>query len=265
VNSCAAGSGAGLLEILGATQGLVCCVGAGGKKSTLYRLAAAHPGSVGLTATAHIERFSKAHAGHSVIADEAALEEEVAARALEEDKVFFAKPCNLPGRLEGVTFPQLALIRERCGFDLCLVKADGARNRILKAPAAHEPALPPETDTVIPVCSIRSIGLPLDEKVCHRPEIFAEITGLALGGTIEPRHLARLLASPQGSLRGVGDARVIPLINMVDDAQLEALAVAVAEAALGLTNRFETVVLAAMRDDARPIRRVIRAGRGESA
>lgn len=255
----------GLLEVLGATHGLVCCVGAGGKKSTLYRLAAAHLGRVGLTATAHIERFSTAHARQGVIADEATLEDEVAARLQQDRRVFFAKPCALPGRLEGVSFSQLARIRERCGFDLCLVKADGARNRILKAPAAHEPALPPETDTVIPVCSIRAIGLPLDEKVCHRPELFAEITGLALGGTIEPLHLARLLASPQGSLRGVGNARVIPLINMVDDGRLEALAVAVAKTALRLTSRFESVVLAAMRDEARPIRRIIRAGHGDGA
>lgn len=254
-----------LLTVLGATQGLVCCVGAGGKKSTLYRLAAAHRGRVGLTATAHIERFSTAHSRHGVIADEATLEDEVAARLQQERRVFFAKPCTLPGRLEGVSFAQLARIRARNRFDLCLVKADGARNRILKAPAAHEPALPPETDTVIPVCSIRAVGLPLDEKVCHRPGLFSGITGLAPGGTIEPLHLARLLASPEGSLRGVGGARVIPLINMVDDARLEALAVAVAEEALRLTSRFDTVVLAAMRDEARPLRRVIHAASGDIA
>ncbi len=254
-----------LLETLGATRGLVCCVGAGGKKSTLYRLAAAHSGRVGLTATAHIERFSKAHAEHSAVADEALLEEAVAALAQQQRKVFFAKPCALPGRLEGVSFPQLARIQARSEFDLCLVKADGARNRILKAPAAHEPALPPETDTVIPVCSIRAVGLPLDEKICHRPELFGEIAGLVLGGIIEPEHLGRLLASTEGSLRGVGRARVIPLINMVDDDRLEALAVAAAEVALGLTNRFDTVVLAAMRDEARPIRRVVHAARDDLA
>ena len=46
-------SAARLLDLLAARTGLVCAVGAGGKKSTLYRLAEAHrlagTGRVGLT------------------------------------------------------------------------------------------------------------------------------------------------------------------------------------------------------------------------
>ena len=40
-----------LLDALEAHSGLVCFVGAGGKKTILYRLGAAHPGRVGITAT----------------------------------------------------------------------------------------------------------------------------------------------------------------------------------------------------------------------
>lgn len=245
-----------LIETLGAEQGLVCCVGAGGKKSTLYHLAAAHTGRVGLTATAHIERFPRTLARNSVVADDPELSERVLALSESQRMVAFAKPCDLPGRHLGVSFEELARLRACGKFDLCLVKADGARNRIIKAPAPHEPALPPETTTVIPVCSIRAVGMPLDERICHRPERFAAVTGLSLGALVEPLHLARLLASPDGALRGVGHARVIPLVNMVDDAALEELAIEVAEQALMLTTRYAYVVLAAMRN-ARPIVRVI--------
>ncbi len=245
-----------LLETFGATSGLVCCVGAGGKKSTLYHLAAAHPGRVGLTATAHIERFPRTFAHCSVVADEPALSAQVLALGQTQRMIAFAKPCELPGRHLGVSFTELARLRADNAFDLCLVKADGARNRIIKAPADHEPALPPETTTVIPVCAIRAVGLPLDERLCHRPERFAAVTGLRPGQAVAPEHLARLLASPDGALRAVGNARVIPLINMVDDAALERLAIEVAEQALALTTRFAYVVLAAMRN-AEPIVRVV--------
>jgi probable selenium-dependent hydroxylase accessory protein YqeC len=231
-------------------------VGAGGKKSTLYHLAQAHPGRVALTATAHIERFPRALSAQSVVADEPELTVRVLALSEAQRMVVFAKPCELPGRHLGVSFEELADLRTRGRFDLCLVKADGARNRIIKAPAAHEPALPAEVTTVIPVCSIRAVGLPLDDRICHRPERFSVVTGLRHGQPVEPLHLARLIASPDGALRNVGAARVIPLINMVDDPALERLAVAAAELALALSTRYAYVVLAAMRNE-HPIVRVV--------
>lgn len=244
-----------LIDALGAHEGLVCCVGAGGKKSTIYRLADAAPGRVGVTATAHIERFPRALDG--IVAEGPELETLVAARSRQARVVAFARPCELPGRHLGVSHEQLARIRAEAAFGLCLVKADGARNRIVKAPAEHEPSLPPGTTTVIPVCSIQAVGRTLDTALCHRPARFSAATGLAEGATVEVHHLAALLASPEGSLRGVGEARVIPLINMVDDAAWARHAEEVAHRALAATRRFDTVVLASMRA-AQPIVRVIR-------
>ena len=43
-----------LLDVLEARAGIVCAVGAGGKKTTLYRLADLHPGRVGLVQDAVI-------------------------------------------------------------------------------------------------------------------------------------------------------------------------------------------------------------------
>lgn len=246
-----------LIELLGASNGLVACVGAGGKKSVIYHLAARYPGTVGITATAHIERFPRAMAAYSVVAESPGLVAEVVALSKHQRVVAFAKPCELPGRHLGITFDELRSLRRAAAFELCLVKADGARNRILKAPAAHEPVIPPETDTVIALCSARAIGEPLTDRIAHRPEHIATVAGLALGARIEPIHLGRLLASPAGALRGVGAARVIPVINMVDDATLERQAVAAAEAALALTTRFDYIVLAAFRNQS-PLVRVVK-------
>jgi probable selenium-dependent hydroxylase accessory protein YqeC len=245
-----------LVSLLGATEGVVCCVGAGGKKSTLYRLAAAHPGRVGITATAHIEYFPRDLATASVVAEGDALLTGVAALSAQHRVIAFARPCALPGRHQGIKFAELDAFQAAGRFDLMLVKADGARSRILKAPDAHEPALPPQARTVIPVVSIHAVGKPLSDRIAHRPEQVSAVAGLALGDIVQPTHLARLLSSEDGALRGVGTARVVPLINMVDDPALERLAVQAAEEALAATARYDYIVLASLRHSM-PVVRVV--------
>lgn len=236
-----------LLELLGAVPGaLVCFVGAGGKKSSLYQLARVFDGRVGITATAHIEPFPRRYAQDAVVTDAPDLVDRVCAAAEHSRVVAFAKPCPNPGRLLGVTHDELAAIRARAGFDLLLVKADGARGRIVKAPAEHEPAVPPDATTVVPVLSVRALGQPLSERIAHRPERIAALCGIAPGTTLEPTHLAQLLASPQGALQGSAGKRVVPVVNMVDDDGLAALARDIAREALARTDRFDRVVLAAM-------------------
>ena len=56
-----------------------------------------------------------------------------------------------------------------------LIKADGARMRMVKAPAENEPVLAPEIATVLALVSVRALGRPLDETVAHRPERVAAI------------------------------------------------------------------------------------------
>ncbi|MGH8526177.1 MAG: selenium cofactor biosynthesis protein YqeC, partial [Gammaproteobacteria bacterium] len=82
------------------------------------------------------------------------------------------------------------------------------------------------------------------------------VTGVEPGETITPEHVARLLTDEQGALKGIGKATVVPLINMVDEPEQEALARQVAKWALALTRRFDRVVLASMLRDA-PIVAVI--------
>lgn len=246
-----------LADVLAARSGVVCLVGAGGKKSTIYQLARRCSGSVGITATAHIEPFPREYARDAVVCEDGIVAR-VCAAASTQRRLAFAKPCPNPGRLLGVTGDELDEIWRRAGFTLCLVKADGARGRILKAPAPHEPAIPPFATTVIPVVSARALGQPVTDRIAHRPALVAAVCGLAAGDAFAPGHLARLLASPEGSLRGVGTtADVVPVINMVDDDELAGLARCAALEALALTDRFDRVLLASMRRE-QPIVEVVR-------
>ncbi|MCG8378573.1 MAG: putative selenium-dependent hydroxylase accessory protein YqeC [Proteobacteria bacterium] len=236
-----------LLEIFNAHSGVVCCVGAGGKKTTMFQLANAHSGKVGITATAHIEYFPKTLAATNYIGTEDELLE-----AIKNDNssktIAFARPSERFGRRAGINPEMVQTFKEAGRFDLMLIKADGARSRFIKAPAKHEPPIPDVTTTVIPIISAKVIGMNLTEKIAHRIDQISNITGLNENDEIKPVHLAQLFSSEQGSLKNTGDAKVIPLINMVDYSEQEVLARKAAIESLSLTDRFDRVVLAAMKE-----------------
>lgn len=234
-----------LIEALHAGRGIVCLVGAGGKKSALYRLAMAHPGRVGISATVHIPPPPKGLDAALVIADSAATVLDQI-RLEPARRIGFFRPSGKAGRYAGFAPEEVAAIHRGAGFDVTLVKSDGARARLIKCPGADEPRLPEGADTVIPVVSIRALGQPLSERIAHRVAAITSVTGAEPGDILTVEHIARLLASQQAGLKGVGAATVVPLINMVDDIHLIASAREVARLALRMTRGFERVVLASM-------------------
>lgn len=238
-----------LLDILGARRGIVCAVGAGGKKTTLYRLLAAHPGHAAFTSTVFTYTFPADLAAYPIVDAPEHIVARVLAAAHEHARLAFACPSEKPGRLVGLTPAQVADCHVRGGFDVTLVKADGARMRVIKAPAAHEPNLVPDAATVLALVSARAIGLPLSSRCAHRPECVAAVTGAREGELLTPWHIAKLIASPDGLLRGVGHARVIPVINMADSAVERAAALEAARIALDSSDRYDRVVVAAMHAD----------------
>jgi probable selenium-dependent hydroxylase accessory protein YqeC len=247
-----------LLNALEIGRGIVCLVGAGGKKTTLYRLAMLHPGRVGITSTAtHIPPFPDKISAYQVITDEGLLLTLVSAVAKTHRLIAYAQPSIKKGHLAGLSPALIGKIHRLAGFDISLVKADEAPNRWIKAPGAEEPIIPKEAATVIPIVSALAIGQPLSEKIAYRIEQIETIIRIKAGEILKPIHLARLLASPQGSLKGVGKAKIVPLINMIDGPTWEKQGIATAEIALSLTNRFDRVVLARM-NHANPLVKVIR-------
>lgn len=220
--------------------GVVSIVGAGGKKSTLYALASALEFAI-VTATVRIPFF-----------DDRVERLEVTARPGRIVRTNQRWPLGVvPGR-DGD--------RERyLGFDLetidalasesdvpVLIKADGARTRWLKAPNDSEPRIPSETDLVIPVASVRAVGEPLGVERVHRPERVAAITGRSIGEPVRSEDLVAVLTHERGGLKGVPEgARVVPLLNMVDDDALAATAREVARRVL-THPRIDRVVLGRM-------------------
>lgn len=235
-----------ILDLLEANRGIVCAVGAGGKKTTLYRLAAVHPGKVGITTTVFMAPFPRELQAARVVAPEPELAMAVVASARENRQVLFACPSEKKERLGGVSVDVVQPLHKSAGFDLTLVKADGARMRQIKAPAAQEPNIPTGADVVLFLVSAGVIGQPLGEAVAHRVERLELVTGARRGEPIEPRHVARLLTSAAGARQNVGDAQLIPVINQVDTPERRQQARAVAEQALAEGDFLNRIVLASM-------------------
>lgn len=244
--------GDALLDLLDARSGVVCAVGAGGKKSLLRHLATTHPGRVAFTATVFTTYFED----HPGFAGAIAEDERLPAAVAHLDpglSVAYACPSDKPGRWAGASDATIERIHRECGFDATYVKADGARMRFVKAPADHEPALPACCTNVVPVLSALAIGELLTERVAHRVGQIERIAGLRENQRITAQHLGRLLASPDGLMKATEGRRVVPVINMVDDAARAVQARAAAEVALRLCNRIDRVVLACLARTADPV------------
>ncbi len=77
--------------------------------------------------------------------------------------------------------------------------------RPLKAPAAHEPVLPDATTHLAPVAGLDAIGVALDARTVHRPELVRRILEVDADATplLTPAMLARLLRHPAGGAKGL--------------------------------------------------------------
>lgn len=237
---------ASLVELLAAHRGIVCAVGAGGKKTVLRAIAAAHPGRVAVTGTVPFLPPSDSLEAERICGEADAIAGRLGTSHLSR-VVIYGRPAEKQGRWGGLPPELIREWHERFRFDATLVKADGARMRWIKAPAEAEPPLVPGCTTLVPVLSARALGEPLSGRIAHRLELVTAVTGCREGEVFQPLHAARLLAKPAGLLKGAGESEVRPVINMVDDDEKFALANEAAALALDMTTRFQQVLLTCLR------------------
>ena len=211
--------------------GVVCLVGAGGKTSLMFRLAAELRRAgrrVITTTTTRILYPSEAQSRHVLVdPDPHRLLERAAAAIEKHGHVTLAhpRPAEHPGKLAGL-FPQTidALWATGC-CDCILVEADGAAGRPLKAPADHEPVISAGTTGVVAVVGVRVLGRPLAERWVFRRERFSRVTGLAPGAPVGASDVAAVILSARGLFKGSPPAaRRTAFLNLAGDPQRAAAA-----------------------------------------
>jgi len=150
------------------------------------------------------------------------------------------------GRLAGPTPEQLQQLKELADFQHLplLIEADGSRQKPLKAPAEHEPAIPPFADLVVVTAGLSGLGKPLSAESVQRPELFGTLSGLASGETISAEAVVRVLTHPQGGLKNIpAGARRVVLLNQADTDELKSRAGGMAAE---LLKKFDAVVVASL-------------------
>ncbi|SCZ05344.1 selenium cofactor biosynthesis protein YqeC [Alkaliphilus peptidifermentans] len=107
------------------------------------------------------------------------------------------------GKLLGVNPILLEEIYNMKIFDVILVEADGSKGRPIKAPAKHEPVVPPSTTKYIGVIGLDALFMEINSDIVHRIEEFTRIVEANIGDIIMPSTAARLITHPEGLFKNI--------------------------------------------------------------
>ena len=186
---------------------LISIVGAGGKTTTMYTLAselAQRGGRVITTTTTQIFFPEPGQTGALIVAAETpTLLEMIGAAWQQYRRVTVAGAIIRADKLAGLQPGQPYELLMHSGAGAVIVEADGARHRMIKAPAEHEPVVALHTNVAFLMMSAGAINQPLNTEIAHRPERIAAVEGMNLGEILTPTHIARLMTNEQGALKDI--------------------------------------------------------------
>jgi len=230
--------------------------GSGGKTTTLFQLARSLSGTgerpVVVSATTHL------HVNQINLADShwtGGKPEDFSSSIIDDQRGVILVTGPVDGdrtkRLDDSTIHWLYEFCKQHALPL-LIEADGSRQRPLKAPSENvsprlggEPPIPGFVEAVAVVAGLSGLGQPLSGEFVHRPEVFARLSGLAIGATISSEALLRVLTHPQGGMKNIpAQARRLVLLNQADTPELQAQARALAR---GLLAAYHSVIIASLR------------------
>ena len=206
----------GLLVPLGIGRGdVVAAVGAGGKTSLLRALGAeakALGWTVLMTTTTHMGPPREEDAP-VLFAAEGASDDDVRAALRDHRRATLYGRRVREDKLEGVPPERVDALAGAA--DVVLVEADGARQRSLKAPAAHEPVVPRSCSLLVVLVGLDVLGTPVDGPLVHRPEVVARLTGAS---SVTEDALVACLAHPRSYPRErTPGRRLAVFLNKAED------------------------------------------------
>lgn len=194
----------------------VSIIGAGGKHTLMHRLSvelSSAGTSVVITSTTNLHRNAQLAPLPTVLVDKQSDWRQALCCALGEHRravvVGSAMGKNM---FRGVGSHQVEPITAAAPEAVVLVKADGARKRLLKVPGPHEPVHPPQVDVCVLVLSLAAIGAAVNEQHVHRLEL---VRGITAERTITEKTLVDVINAAGGYSEHLapGARRVLYLSN----------------------------------------------------
>lgn len=239
------------------TNELVAIVGGGGKTSLMFALANALPGRIVATTTTRIFAAQMKLAAATVFYTVEGAEDAEEFFASVSEKLDEFRQCLVIGEVGerqekafGIPLTLPGQLLAQPDVDFVLVEADGSRMRPIKAPAQHEPVIPPDATLVVPVVGMDALERPLSE-IAHRPEKIEELLMVngqlpIVNDMLTPEAVAKIITHPLGGLKGAPvSAKIMPLLNKVESKERLETAREIARLVLQ-EPRIERVVLGAM-------------------
>jgi molybdenum cofactor cytidylyltransferase len=210
-----------LKQALGIESGqMVALIGAGGKTTTLFRLAKELRESgdkVLVTTTTKIFKPTKPHVDRLFLVQDLDVFRDEAAKIPAPAVIGAGYGVDDEGKLLGLSSAWLDQLRQNSTFGSILVEADGAASRLFKVPSEIEPVVPNTCQVVLWVMAIKALGKPLRPDSVHRAERAVALLGVTSDTQLTKEYVVQLVKHPHGCLKGIPPGcRKIALLNQAD-------------------------------------------------
>ena len=179
-----------------ASGDMVCVMGAGGKATLMKRLIREmldEPFPVIITSTTNLHALGGENSPPVLLSEDGRAELQSIVQDWSGRGAVVWVEKKLPQDMfRGLEASQVEALHDSDFHGVMIVKTDGARKRLIKAPGPNEPVIPKGATHCILVLGLTAIGQKADDRIVHRMETVRTIAGLKAGEVIEPHHLARL-------------------------------------------------------------------------
>ena len=202
---------------------LICLVGAGGKTTTILRLAKELRGNrkrVLVTTTTAIFYPDEGDCDEVIV--DSSQDSGIFNRVKEGIIIALGREVSPENKLLGVGKEFIEELYKKEIFNYILVEGDGSKQRPIKAPAFYEPVIPDCTTKTIGVIGIDSLEKIIDTDNVHRPELFCKVTGREMGDVIGEEEIAKLIVSPGGLFKAVPEGcQKYLLLNKAENKEIK--------------------------------------------
>ncbi len=205
---------------------MITVVGAGGKTSFIQWLATYYSALGHKVLIAPSTKICVQGSPHVLLENQCADLEESIRKSFTQNNIVTvcAQLDDQKKKYVGLNQEQICALKNMQLAEIILCEGDGAARKPLKAPAAHEPVIPDNTDFCVGIIGLDVLYKPLSTENVHRAELFSKLTSLPLEQEIHFKHFVSLVNSENGLFKNCPQdlPRIVFLnkFDMVQDATL---------------------------------------------
>ena len=121
------------------------------------------------------------------------------------------------GKVEGISSALADELYQDQELAYLILEADGAAGRPVKAPAEHEPVIPPSVTKVVGLLGLEALGQEMNPEIVFRMDCFSNVAKIKEGERLTASVLSRLFLHPEGLFKGTPiSAKRVAFLNKLD-------------------------------------------------